>query len=209
MLNNTTRLVIGVIYRHPDKNFSIFKTKLIANLNNLNNCKTQYIICGDINIDLLKATKQSSIADYKECLDAAGTQSVISSATRYCGNDNPSLLDHIYTNISSNKIKSGICLHDTSDHLPVFMCIKKNLKTANFSSKLTRKMKNFNPDDFLSDLQIALNETHIHTDNANDSMNSFISTFQMTLDKHAPLTEMSRTEKKLSNKPWITKGIYL
>ena len=208
LLNNMTRLVIGVIYRHPDKNFSIFKTKLIANLNNLNNCKTQYIICGDINIDLLKATKQSSIADYKECLDAAGTQSVISSATRYCGNDNPSLLDHIYTNISSNKTKSGICLHDTSDHLPVFMCIKKNLKTANFSSKLTRKMKNFNTDYFLCDLQIALNETHIHTDNANDSMNSFISTFQMTLDKHAPLTEMSRTEKKLSNKPWITKGIY-
>ena len=128
MFNNMTRLVIGVIYHHPDKNFSTFKTKLIANLNSLNNCKTQYIICGDINIDLLKATKLSSITDYKEFLDAAGTQSVISSATRYCGSDNPSLLDHIYTNISSNKIKSGICLHDTSDHLPVFMCIKKTLK---------------------------------------------------------------------------------
>ena len=47
-----TRLIIGVVYHYPEKKFSIFKTKLIANLNNLNNCKTQYIICGDINIDL-------------------------------------------------------------------------------------------------------------------------------------------------------------
>ena len=28
----------------------------------------------------------------------------------------------------------------------------------------------------------------------------------MTLDNYAPLRAMSRTEKKLSNKPWITKG---
>ena len=89
-----------------------------------------------------------------------------------------------------------------------FKCIKKNLKAANFSSKLTRNMKKFNPNDFLSDMQIPLNETYIHADNAKDLINSFTSTFQTTIDNHAPIREMSRTKKKLSNKPWITERIY-
>ena len=39
-------------------------------------------------------------------------------------------------------------------------------------------MKKFNPNNFLSDLQIALNETYIRTNNANSSINSLSQLFQ-------------------------------
>ena len=33
------------------------------------------------------------------------------------------------------------------------------------------------------------------------------SIFKKTLDKHAPMRPMSRKEKRLNEKPWITRGI--
>ena len=35
----------------------------------------------------------------------------------------------------------------------------------------------------------------------------FIENFESVLNKHTPLKELSRTEKKFRSKPWLTKGI--
>ena len=35
----------------------------------------------------------------------------------------------------------------------------------------------------------------------------FIEKFESVLNKHAPLKELSRTEKKFRSKPWLTKGL--
>ena len=44
-------------------------------------------------------------------------------------------------------------------------------------------------------------------ENINSSFNDFIVKFKHVIDKHAPLRKLSRRQKKLPAKPWITKGI--
>ena len=43
----------------------------------------------------------------------------------------------------------------------------------------------------------------------NKDMSRITETFINTLNSHAPLKPMSRREKKLNEKPWITKGILI
>ena len=70
-------------------------------------------------------------------------------------------------------------------------------------------MKNFVVENFLSDLQEELQTIEIS--NPDISLNSIsqnlTSSFENVLDKYAPLQKLSRKEKRLTEKPWISKGI--
>ena len=65
-LNITPRkaLVIGLIYRHLTNNFTQFQQQLTNTLNKLNNCKQEYILVGNYNIDLLKKRSNLRISKY-------------------------------------------------------------------------------------------------------------------------------------------------
>ena len=72
-----------------------------------------------------------------------------------------------------------------------------------------RSMKNFKIEDYLLDLDSAFSSIDI-TDlksNISQGVSNFTSTFNSVLDKHAPLTALTRKEKRLKKKPWITPGI--
>ena len=43
--------------------------------------------------------------------------------------------------------------------------------------------------------------------NVNQDVLNLMSIFKKTLYKHAPMRPMSRKEKRLNEKPWITRGI--
>ena len=45
-------------------------------------------------------------------------------------------------------------------------------------------------------------------ENFDTSFEAFISLAQKVIDKHAPIKQTSRKQRKLKSKPWITKGIY-
>ena len=70
-------------------------------------------------------------------------------------------------------------------------------------------MRNFVLEDFLTDLWEQLQAFEII--NPNISVNKFsqnlISSFENALNKHAPLQKLSEKEKRLSEKPWISKSI--
>ena len=122
------------------------------------------------------------------------------------------LLDHIYTNNISNGKECGICLYYISDHFPVFVMIKNCIIIiSNDIAAYTRCMRNFNPELFLDDLNSKLHqiEENILIDNdIENNFQNFISFFFKLLNQHEPVKQLSRREKKLSKKPWITKGIY-
>ena len=42
----------------------------------------------------------------------------------------------------------------------------------------------------------------------NDAFEAYIQVIHRVIDKHAPLKQMSRKQKKLKSKPWITKSVY-
>ena len=71
---------------------------------------------------------------------------------------------------------------------------------------LRRSMKNFNVENFLSDLQKqlkTLTETNLNTNVSSDSAN-LTKLFQNILNKHSTLRQTSRREKRFSRKPWIS-----
>ena len=69
-------------------------------------------------------------------------------------------------------------------------------------------MSKFEHDQFLSDLEKNLTKLpDIQHTPVNESMTTFINIFETTLQLHAPLRNITRKEKKLKRKPWITKGI--
>ena len=64
----------------------------------------------------------------------------------------PSLLDHIYSNITRKTLLSKPCFFDILDHLPVCLIIKNLNSNKNGEIKLKRCMTSFVTEDFLIDL---------------------------------------------------------
>ena len=44
-------------------------------------------------------------------------------------------------------------------------------------------------------------------EDVNDQFNDFLARLEGCVDRHAPIKELNQREKKLINKPWITKEI--
>ena len=72
--------------------------------------------------------------------------------TRFSVNCRSSLLDHIYTNITKQSIKSGVCIYEVSDHLSTFVIAKNTKCLGEKKIKFKRFMKHFILEDFLTDL---------------------------------------------------------
>ena len=45
--------------------------------------------------------------------------------------------------------------------------------------------------------------------NINDIFDSFYYLFTSTINAHAPLKKLTRKQKRLKNKPWFTKGLWI
>ena len=61
------------------------------------------------------------------------------------------LIDHIYSNIITKSVRSGILTFDISDHLPVF-CGEKFTSKFDSSCHLRRNVKTLNAKEFADDL---------------------------------------------------------
>ena len=77
--------------------------------------------------------------------------------------------------------------------------------------KKCRDSKNFDPTSFLNDLKDRYKDwTPRIIKNAidvNDTFDCFCRIFKDTVNKHAPLRNLSRTERKRIERPWFTRGI--
>ena len=168
------------------------------------------MVCGDININTL--AKNTKITEYIEKLNSIGCKQLVDAPTRFAStvNCNSSLLDHVYTNMPK-KTLSRVCLFELSDHLPTFFIIPNTKSHLTNKPKYKRCLKNFDLEDFLIDLQENFSKIDFKSTNTsvNNDVYSRTSIFKSIFDKHAPLTPMSRREKKLSDKLWITKGILI
>ena len=204
VLIDNTSIIVGVIYRKPGTNLDEFKDGLNSVLQNLNLDRNLSIILGDFNIDLNSNDEKS-----KELLRLAetyGLLQLIKTATRIT-NTSSTLIDHIYTNISSYEIQSGCIEAGISDHLPVYVLFKNfNCVSATKTTKHLRNFRNFSKDSFLNDLSnLSWNEIY-SSNNSNDAYELFYTSFIDVCNKHAPIEETTFSRKKRDN-PWITKSI--
>ena len=208
---------MSFIYRHPDSIATNFQNKLCDILLKLENNRTTYLIYGDININLLNS-KNNKVKNYTNMLlTSVGCNSLINSPTRYFNNCSSSLLDRIYTNISNLRKTSGICYYDILDHLPTFLYMDNFQPFIKNKTVYRRSMKHFNLEHFIliynkntcKTLMWLIQNTDVANPNCSINNNSkqLTSAFKFLLNKHAPLQPLSRREKRINEKPWISKGI--
>ena len=95
--------------------------------------------------------------------------------------------------------RSGVCLVDVFDHLPVFWSIKNDISMT-CKSKYYRDFSRFNSDLFLRDLET----TDLNSIVDNDlykSMNRLVALLGSITDRHAPIRKVIGKKKKLLNIP--------
>ena len=101
-----------------------------------------------------------------------------------------SLIDHIYTNSPEKLIRSGICLADISDHLPVF-CTTANILPFSNEPRYFRDFAHFNKNAFFQDLS-TVDFKNLTTNDTNESMNNIVVNLRPIIDYHAPLRKATR-----------------
>ena len=103
---------------------------------------------------------------------------------------------------------------DVTNHYPILCKIDKRKSnfSKNHSDVYFRNKLKFIPEIFCEDLKNNLNFFFFNLplltkDNFNENFEKFTNIVSSTIDKHAPLTKLSRRQLKLYSKPWLTKGI--
>ena len=181
-------LIIGIIYRPntaPKADIDIF-TKSVFDINNIIcNENKEAILLGDFNMDLLKFESHHKSNLLLENMLSQGYLPVITKPTRVTPTT-ATLIDHIYTNISSPSYKSGILINDVADHFGTFISVSKKVPAP--STKYI-KFRSYKPENILAFKQLLGNcdfTTVINHQSANDAYNTFLQLYQAAFDISFP-----------------------
>ena len=103
-------------------------------------------------------------------------------------------------------IVPGVATYDISDHLPIFMILKKVEPKQAFKDYKVRNMKFFQAQTVIvdSEEQLLSNLDFVNHTSMNSQMILLNQTFHAVLEVHAPLYSASSKQKKLLRKPWST-----
>ena len=127
-------VIIGGIYRHPNRNLDSFNNALKKTLENIND-NTLSIILGDLNINLLQE-HEANVNCYLNNYFENNFIPCITLPTRIT-NHSTTLIDHIFVKMPKkliqNKVSSGNIIVDIADHLPNFTFI--NIKTPTIKDR--------------------------------------------------------------------------
>ena len=209
-ISQKSKFIVGVVYRHPvqthvNKFLEIFSHCLF----NLSNSKKVYYVLGDFNINLMKENRSSFADEYINLIVSNGAVPVITIPTRVTATL-ATLLDYIITNNMDQVINPAVIEADITDHYPILCTVHKPKYSPTKNSKMFYGDKSsFCADSFRNDLQADLCNVFAHqpeltNENFNEMFNLFSHTVLSTINIHAPLKPLSRKQKKLSQKPWIT-----
>ena len=196
--------IIGCIYRHPHLNnidtFSEYINNCLIKLNKEN--KDVYM-AGDFNIDLLKYDSNARYREFYNLMTSNGYLPLITLPTRLKDSTH-TLIDNIFTNSFTQESHSGNILIEFAVHLSQFASISKH--NPNTPTDICYKLdqSKFNENLFLEDLSI---QNFEDKENANDSFSDLLDKYEACVKRHMPLKKVNKKEKKLENKPWLTKDI--
>lgn len=209
---NNKRLKIAVVYRPNTPIANLSSSELITEsfelLNNLLSVLGNHpsYIVGDFNIDLLKSKSCKIAAEYLDILFSYGFLQTITKPTRIA-QSSATLIDHVLTNIHSQKHSSFILTSKISDHFPllvniVFETFKNNQKTAEI-----RDMSN------LADFNtVLLNEDWTLVTDSNSTQQSyeiFQTKFSTLFDTFFPIKKVKFNRNIHRAEKWFTNGLLI
>ena len=107
------------------------------------------------------------------------------------------LIDHIYTNFPATKLTPGILINDLSDHLPVFVSIKSKISEKwNLKSCNRHDYSNFNAENFVTEVQEALDNLPINQSNPCETLDSGILMLEQGFNEQTPIKKAVQSQTK-------------
>jgi hypothetical protein len=197
-------IIFGNIYRTPTANHPAFSENLNLVLKESTKMNTQVIIMGDMNYDLLN-TSNSYVSDCVDTFFEFGLYPLINIPTRIT-ESTASVLDHLWTNIMSMPLKSGVIANPVADHLPVYL----NLGIKNALTEITIEKRFFsekNIETFNELLNKMCISDILHYRSANKAYNVFIKRYIEIFEKSFPKKKIKKSFNKKFKNPWYTKEL--
>ena len=142
--------IIGVLYRPPNTDTSIFNQQLLNILSSLKTENKIVYLMGDFNINLLNIDKHLPSSIFLENLFSYNFYPLINKPTRVSKNS-ATLIDNIFCNdIQIVEFMNGIFYTDISDHFPVFTinvkldeCLSDNLTYLSMRQYSEKNIESF------------------------------------------------------------------
>ena len=211
---NMKNSLFGVVYRHPQNPIVNFHEKFSDKLDKIMIENKYVYITGDANIDLLKINTSTHINNYSNMLSSYNICNTVKLATRVC-NKSQTLIDHFYTNNINNINKASVLITDISDHYALLVTIKKTkshiIPTKNgplvYRSYNALDIDNLKFDTTVMTKQLWYSYNSLKDLDIHQKFDMLTTGIRSVFDKHAPLKKLSRKQKQLRMKPWITKEI--
>ena len=189
-------------YRPPNSNTNLLDDFEVF-LHKCDLANQELIIMGDLNCDVSKTPPESNTRKLQLLSLLYQLDQLISEPTRVTGTS-ATLIDLFFTNKPENIIQSGVVHIGISDHSLIYAVRKFTLPKSRERVKIARNFKNFNANDFLSDIFQISWECITSHDNPNICWKIWQSLYLKVLDTHAPLRHIRIRTNSL---PWINKKV--
>ena len=216
-INSETKkkVILGNIYRPPKNlnvNYHTFISEFSKTLDYLQKQKSEVIIAGDYNIDLLKIKYKPIFNEYFDTVLGFGFVPKITLPTRLSKRSG-TLIDNFLCKLSPrySNTKAGILISDISDHLPYFICLDQNVATELGPTFIKIREKGISA---INNLKVELGNSQLFTSldtNANAdpelNYNLFIKAISQKINKCLPIKTVKFNKHKHKKSKWITNGI--
>ena len=205
--------IVGVVYRHPTPKHKNFISALNESIMKITKTIQTFYLCGDFNVNISPESSNPFANDFLNIILGNSAFPTITIPTLVTENSK-TIIDNIITN-DSNIIVPGIIQTDISDHFVIFSFTMNFGKPLRNNIKIYHKDKSkFNSEEFCCQLELNLQAFNLQIysvtpDNFNQLIAKFVTLIENTIEIHAPLKKLSRKQRKLQSKPWITKSILI
>lgn len=148
-LRNYKKVNITAIYRPPSGCVQAAVDRIVTVVESIRLTSSgDTVIIGDLNVDLLDDNVHTR--KVKQICDACRVHQTLSEPTRITLKSS-TLKDHIYTN-AAHKFCTGVVNCNISDHLPVFLVLKKSRNKTQYRTVFGRTYRDFNDQQFTETL---------------------------------------------------------
>ena len=163
-------------------------------------------ICGDLNINLLNMDSRNGSANLYNLLSSNGFLPLILHPSRVVENQNPSLIDNIFTNNTNSIILSGNIYLTISEHFSQFASLQHDRIDVKNIDMYARNYSNYSDEKFRDDVSIQV-WSHPNITDVNFLAGDFVWRLDGSAERNAPIEKLKPKQIKLKLKPWITDDI--
>ncbi len=214
-LSNGKKVIVGSLYRPgslpnltPQAQFDQF-LEIYANIaNSLIELKTDFYICGDTNIDLIKLQTCKFSMDYIDLLFSLGLIQIVTKPTR-CKPNSATLIDHFVTNVQSDTYESRILVDYMSDHFPVFFFTKNSAKPITSKTCESRDFSDENVAKFKLALSNLSWESALESTDTQTAYNYFSDELFGLYDLYFPVRVRKFNRNFNAIEKWMSRGLLI